>query len=85
MRDHGPPLADNPVVLAADPTSTIRIVVEGAAGAGQGRPVDADAAMRGTLTSRDIAAVVSYARRLGNRAAPVSERDVRRLRAAIHQ
>ncbi|WP_412529723.1 c-type cytochrome [Burkholderia lata] len=87
VRDHGPPLADNPVVLAADPTSTIRIVVEGARPApGKDDPSTRMPAMRDTLTSNEIAAVVSYVRGAwGNRAAPVSEQDVRRLRGAIHR
>jgi mono/diheme cytochrome c family protein len=43
-------------------------------------------AMRGALTSGEIAAVVSYVRGAwGNRAAPVSEQEVKRLRAAIHR
>ncbi|WP_107313810.1 cytochrome c [Burkholderia metallica] len=85
VRDHGPPLADNPVVLAADPTSAIRIVVEGARPApGTSGPVQRMPAMRGVLTHGEIAAVVSYVRGAWtNRAAPVSERDVRRLAAKI--
>ncbi|EGC98406.1 gluconate 2-dehydrogenase (acceptor), partial [Burkholderia sp. TJI49] len=85
--DRGPPLAGNPVVLAADPTSAIRIVVEGARPApGSTGPVRRMPAMRGTLTSDEIAAVVSYVRGAwSNRAAPVSTQDVRRLRAAIHR
>ncbi|RQZ41724.1 cytochrome c [Burkholderia sp. Bp9090] len=83
----GPPLAGNSAVLAADPTSAIRIVVEGARPApGTHGPVQRMPAMRGALTSSEIAAVVSYVRGAwGNRAAPVSEQDVRRLRAAIHR
>ncbi len=86
VRDHGPALAGNSVVLAADPTSAIRIVVEGARPApGTHGPVQRMPAMRGALTSSEIAAVVSYVRGAWeNRAAPVSEQDVRRLRAAIH-
>ncbi|HDR9091581.1 cytochrome c [Burkholderia vietnamiensis] len=85
--DRGPALAGNSVVLAADPTSTIRIVVEGAQPApGKNGPVERMPAMRDALTSSQIAAVVSYVRGAwGNRAAPVSEQDVRRLRAAIHR
>lgn len=85
--DHGPPLAGNSAVLAADPTSAIRIVVEGARPApGTHGPVQRMPAMRGALTSSEIAAVVSYVRGAwGNRAAPVSEQDVRQLRAAIHR
>lgn len=85
--DHGPPLAGNSAVLAADPTSAIRIVVEGARPApGTHGPVQRMPAMRGALTSSEIAAVVSYVRGAwGNRAAPVSEQDVRRLRAALHR
>jgi mono/diheme cytochrome c family protein len=86
---HGPPLAGNPVVVAADPTSAIRIVVEGARPAPGERDrsgVQRMPAMRGALTSSEIAAVVSYVRGAwGNRAAPVSTQDVRRLRAAIHR
>lgn len=84
---HGPPLAGNSAVLAADPTSAIRIVVEGARPApGTHGPVQRMPAMRGALTSSEIAAVVSYVRGArGNRAAPVSEQDVRRLRAALHR
>ncbi len=42
--------------------------------------------MRGALTSSETAAVVSYVRGAwGNRATPVSEQDVRRLRAAIRR
>ncbi|HGL5236447.1 cytochrome c [Burkholderia multivorans] len=86
---HGPPLAGNPVVVAADPTSAIRIVVEGARPALGERDrsgVQRMPAMRGALTSSEIAAVVSYVRGAwGNRAAPVSTQDVRRLRAAIHR
>ncbi|WP_321809653.1 cytochrome c [Burkholderia sp. BCC1985] len=85
--ERGPPLAGNSAVLAADPTSAIRIVVEGARPApGTHGPVQRMPAMRGVLTSSEIAAVVSYVRGAwGNRAAPVSEQDVRRLRAAIHR
>ncbi|WP_322075235.1 c-type cytochrome [Burkholderia cenocepacia] len=87
VRDRGPALVGNSVVLAADPTSTIRIVVEGARPTpGKPGPVQRMPAMRGALTSGEIAAVVSYVRGAwGNRAAPVSERDVRRLRGAIHR
>ncbi|MGU2439589.1 c-type cytochrome [Burkholderia cenocepacia] len=85
--DHGPALAGSSIVLAADPTSTIRIVVEGARPTpGKPGPVQRMPAMRGALTSREIAAVVSYVRGAwGNRAAPVSEQEVRRLRGAIHK
>ncbi|AOK69877.1 cytochrome C [Burkholderia multivorans] len=85
VRDHGPPLDGNSIVLAADPTSTIRIVIEGTRPApGKSGPVQRMPAMRDSLTSSEIAAVVSYVRGAwGNRAAPVSEQDVRRLRAAI--
>ncbi|KUY90348.1 MULTISPECIES: cytochrome c [unclassified Burkholderia] len=85
--DRGPPLAGNSAALAADPTSAIRIVVEGARPApGTHGPVQRMPAMRGALTSGEIAAVVSYVRGAwGNRAAPVSEQDVRRLRAAIRR
>ncbi|WP_175873501.1 cytochrome c [Burkholderia sp. BCC0397] len=87
VRDHGPALAGSSIVVAADPTSAIRIVVEGARPApGKPGPVQRMPAMRGALTSGEIAAVVSYVRGAwGNRAAPVSEQEVRRLRGAIHR
>ncbi|HDR9790076.1 TPA: cytochrome c, partial [Burkholderia cepacia ATCC 25416] len=87
VRDHGPPLAGNSAVLAADPTSAIRIVVEGARPApGEPGLMRRMPSMRGTLTSSEIASVVSYVRGAwGNRAAPVSEQEVRRLRKAIRR
>lgn len=87
VRDHGPPLAGNSAVLAADPTSAIRIVVEGARPApGAPGPVSRMPSMRGALTSSEIASVVSYVRGAwGNRAAPVSEQEVRQLRKAIRR
>ncbi|KVS71757.1 cytochrome c [Burkholderia cepacia] len=87
VRDHGPPLAGNSAVLAADPTSAIRIVVEGARPApGEPGMMRRMPSMRGTLTSSEIASVVSYVRGAwGNRAAPVSEQEVRRLRKAIRR
>lgn len=85
--DHGPPLADNPIVVARDPNSAIRIVVDGSqpepgrSGAQQRMP-----AMRGTLTNDEIAAVVSYLRGAwANRAPPVSEQQVARLRGALRR
>jgi mono/diheme cytochrome c family protein len=73
--------------LIAGHTSAIRIVVEGARPApGTHGPVQRMPAMHGALTSSGIAAVVSYVRGAwGNRAAPVSEQHVRRLRAAIRR
>jgi len=67
--------------------SAIRIVVEGARPApGTHGPVQRMPAMRGALTSGGIAAVIRYVRGArGNRATPVSEQDVRRLRAAIRR
>ncbi|WP_371884665.1 cytochrome c [Caballeronia sp. S22] len=81
-------LAGNPLVLAEDPTSIMRIVIEGSKS-----PVTetgpAPKKMPGfhhQLTSREIAEVVSFVRSTwGNHAAPVSDRQVERLRAKIHK
>ncbi|KGV06440.1 cytochrome c [Burkholderia pseudomallei] len=85
--DRGPTLAGNSLVLAPDPTSAIRIVVEGSA---EPRVAGRDArrmpGMRGRLTSTEIAQVVSFVRGAwGNQAAPVSDREVESLRSAVHR
>ncbi|CAJ3870830.1 cytochrome c family protein [Burkholderia pseudomallei] len=74
-------------MLAPDPTSAIRIVVEGSA---EPRVAGRDArrmpGMRGRLTSTEIAQVVSFVRGAwGNQAAPVSDREVESLRSAVHR
>ena len=81
-------LAGNPLVLAADPTSVMRVVIAGSKSpttdtcpAPQKMP-----GFHGQLTSAQIAQVVSFIRNAwGNHAAPVSDREVERLRAKIHQ
>ncbi|MCC8402672.1 cytochrome c [Paraburkholderia sp. MMS20-SJTN17] len=81
-------LAGNPLVMAEDPTSVMRIVIEGS----KSPPTETGPepkkmpGFHGQLTSSEIAQVVSFVRNAwGNHAAPVSDREVERLRAAIHQ
>ncbi|WP_345817169.1 cytochrome c (plasmid) [Paraburkholderia sp. PREW-6R] len=83
-----PALAGNPLVIAGDPTSVIRIVVEGS----QSPKMNDNAktqkmpAFNSQLTTTEIAQVVSFIRNTwGNHAAPVSDRDVKALRSAIHK
>ncbi|QHP90032.1 cytochrome c [Burkholderia glumae] len=85
-----PPLAGNPVVVADDATSAIRIVVEGytppPGSPGPAADSRAMPAMAGKLSSDEIAEVLSFVRGAwGNRAAPVATREVQALRAAIHR
>jgi mono/diheme cytochrome c family protein len=75
-----PPLAHNPTVTG-DPAQVIRIVQHGQRGTirANGNVYRGEMpAWDGLLSNTDIAAVVSYIRSAwGNRAAPVSESDVR--------
>ncbi|WP_246795040.1 cytochrome c [Burkholderia perseverans] len=85
-----PPLDGNPVVVADDATSAIRIVVEGyvppPGPPDPARDSRAMPAMAGRLSSAEIADVVSFVRGAwSNRAAPVATREVQALRAAIHR
>ena len=80
-----PQLAGNPVVLTKDPTSLIRIVLEGSTSpqtATGPDPVHMPAFAG--LTDREIAEVVNYIRTdWGNDAPQVSERDVSSLRGSL--
>lgn len=81
-------LAGNALVLSEDPTSAIRIVVEGSKSpkTETGPAEQKMPGFHGQLTSAQIAQVVSFVRGTwGNHAAPVSDREVERLRSAIHQ
>ncbi|HEY2020950.1 MAG TPA: cytochrome c, partial [Paraburkholderia sp.] len=74
--------------LAQDPTSIMRIVIEGSNSPAidSGPGPQKMPGFRDQLTSRQIAEVVSFIRGAwGNRAAPVSDREVERLRAKIHK
>lgn len=86
--DKAPALAGNPLVMASDPTSVIRIVVEG----GESPKMNDNTktqkmpAFNDQLTTTEMAEVVSFVRNTwGNHSAPVSDRDVRTLRSAIHK
>ncbi|MEZ2354472.1 cytochrome c [Caballeronia sp. RCC_10] len=81
-------LAGNPLVLAEDPTSVMRIVVEGSKSpaTATGPAPQKMPGFHAKLTSAQIAQVVSFVRGTwGNHAAPVSDYEVEQLRSAIHQ
>ena len=86
MPQRFPRLAGNPSVLSEDPSSLIRIVVEG----GRSPATTGGPAMQhmpgfaGTLTDVQMAQVLSHVRGAwGNDARPVTTSDVARLRKAI--
>lgn len=83
-----PALAGNSLVMAADTTSIMRIVIEGSKSpttSEQPKPQKMPA-FNDQLTTTEIAQVVSFIRNTwGNHAAPVSDRDVHRLRSEIHK
>jgi len=79
-----PALAGSALALSRDPTSALRIVIEGSESPGdspQKMPGFAD-----RLTDAEIAQVLNFVRGAwGNDAAPVSTAQVARLRHAIHR
>ncbi|MDR5763062.1 cytochrome c [Caballeronia sp. LZ035] len=81
-------LAANPMVMSEDPTSVMRIVIEGSRSP-MTESGPAPKKMSGfdtQLTSTQIAQVVSFIRGAwGNHASPVSDRQVERLRSKIHK
>jgi cbb3-type cytochrome c oxidase subunit III len=78
--DAFPPLADNPVVTAADPSTMIGIIVNGRTGPLTVNGKSFNGRMptwKGQLTNADIAAVATYVRSAwGNSASPVTEQEV---------
>ncbi|WGS55253.1 cytochrome c (plasmid) [Paraburkholderia sp. D15] len=86
--EKAPALAGNPLVMASDATSAIRIVIEGSESPkidGEPKPQQMPG-FNDQLTTTEMAEVVSFIRNTwGNHAAPVSDRDVRTLRLAIHK
>jgi mono/diheme cytochrome c family protein len=81
-------LAGNSMVLSDDPTSVMRIVIEGSKSptTGTGPAPQKMPGFHGQLTSTQIAQVISFVRGTwGNHASPVSDRQVERLRSKIHQ
>ncbi|MDP9128287.1 MAG: c-type cytochrome [Pseudomonadota bacterium] len=78
-----PPLAGDAAVLSRDPTSLIRMVLEGgtAPSTATGTKPAGMPGFANKLSDREIGEVLSYVRNdWGNAAAPVSTRDVDRLR-----
>jgi len=77
-------LAGSAVALSRDPTSALRIVIEGSESPGVAQRKMPG--FRGRLTDAEIAQVVSFVRGAwGNGATPVSTSQVTRLRDAIHR
>lgn len=77
-------LAGSAVALSRDPTTALRIVIEGSESPND--PPRKMPGFRGRLTDAEIAQVVSFMRGAwGNGATPVATSDVTRLRAAIHR
>lgn len=78
--DTYPPLAGNPVVIAADPSTMIGVIVNGRKGpiTVNGKTFDGQMpAWKGQLTDSSIAAVATYIRSVwGNNASPVTEEAV---------
>ncbi|TDG03401.1 c-type cytochrome [Paraburkholderia guartelaensis] len=86
--DKAPPLAGSSLALSSDPTSMLRLIVEGSqspqtSGGGEPRKMPA---FRTQFTDSEIAQVASFVRGAwGNNAAPVAPPEVTRLREAIHR
>ena len=83
-----PRLAGNPAVLAADPSSLIRLLVEGGQSpqTTSGPPREKMPAFDKKLTSEEMAQVLTFVRSTwGNSAAPVTTRQVITLRDGIHR
>jgi len=77
-------LAGSALALSRDPTSALRIVIEGSESQGDGP--QKMPGFRGKLTDAEIAQVVSFVRGAwGNGATPVATAEVTRLRDAIHR
>ncbi|WP_432711329.1 c-type cytochrome [Paraburkholderia acidicola] len=83
-----PRLGGNPAVLASEPTSLVRLLVEG----GGSPHTDAGPAPRdmpsfaGKMTDTEMARVLTFIRTTwGNAADPVTTRDVADVRAALHK
>jgi len=77
-------LAGSAVALSRDPTSALRIIIEGSESPGD--PRQKMPGFRGQLTDAEIAQVINFVRGAwGNGATPVSTAQVTRLRDAIHR
>ncbi|MEJ8796405.1 cytochrome c [Trinickia caryophylli] len=81
-----PRLAGNPVLLAPDATSVVRLLIEGGRTARtRGGPAPQRMpSFGGRLTDTEVARVLTFVRNAwGNQAAPVTTREVARVRRAI--
>lgn len=81
-----PRLAGNPALLAPDPTSVVRLLIEGGRTARtRGGPAPQRMpAFAGRLTDTEMARVLTFVRNAwGNQAAPVTTRDVASVRRSI--
>jgi len=82
-----PPLKDNAIAQQEDPSTVVRIILEGAmTAATKERPTpSAMPAFAWKLSNEEIAAVATYVRNAwGNRASPVSASAVGKMRQAIN-
>ena len=83
-----PKLAGNPTVLASDPTSLMRLLVEGGSSpdTNGGPKREKMPAFATKLTSEEMAQVLTFVRSTwGNNAAPVTTHQVMSLREEIHK
>jgi len=82
-----PKLAGDTLVLGRDPTTVLRIILQGAsAPVTPNAPGTYSMPAFATLSDRQVADVATYIRgSWGNHASPVSRTDVKRLRAALTQ
>jgi len=86
--DKAPPLAGSSLALSSDPTSVLRLIVEGSQSpktdsGGEPRKMPA---FRMQFTDSEIAQVASFVRGAwGNNAPPIAPAEVTRLRDAIHR
>jgi mono/diheme cytochrome c family protein len=80
-----PKLAGDTLILGRDPTTVLRIILEGAASpVTPNAPTTYSMPSFATLTDKEIADAATYIRNSwGNSASPVSAGDVKRLRARI--
>ncbi|SEK17121.1 MULTISPECIES: cytochrome c [unclassified Variovorax] len=81
-----PRLAGNPTLLSEDPTSIVRVVIQGgtSAATATGPALQAMPGFASTLTDVQMAQALTYIRQAwGNDAAPVKTGDVTKLRAAL--
>ncbi|PVX61393.1 c-type cytochrome [Paraburkholderia unamae] len=87
-QNKAPPLAGSSIALSSNPTSLLRLIVEGSESPqtnGAAEPLKMPA-FRAHFTDSEVAQVASFVRGAwGNNASPVAPAEVTRLREAIHR